>query len=182
MEIFMAYPCTIIIYIALHNIPSVKMKIVLDGWRLGLRFSACHFIVEHEKCGRLHGHTYALNVEIEGERSQEYGFVVDFIELKGLIRALMDEVDHRVLIPEQNEKIRIEKREEEVEISVLDKRYVLPLSDVAFLPVETLSAEDLAGYFLQRIKEELSRYRNITSIEVGVDEGAGQGVRVRTEV
>ncbi|NOZ77285.1 MAG: 6-pyruvoyl tetrahydropterin synthase family protein [Euryarchaeota archaeon] len=158
------------------------MKIVLDGWRLGLRFSACHLIVEHEKCGRLHGHTYTLNVLIEGDRDEKYGFVVDFIEVKALIRSLMEEVDHRVLMPGLNENVRIEERDGEVEVMVLDKRYVFPSSDVVFLPIRSLSAEDLAGYFLQRIREGLSRYKNIHAIEVGVDEGAGQGVRVRAEV
>jgi 6-pyruvoyltetrahydropterin/6-carboxytetrahydropterin synthase len=155
------------------------MKIVLDGWKLGLRFSACHFIVDHEKCGRLHGHTYALNIEIEGERSEKFGFVVDFIELKKMVREMIEEVDHRVLIPGENEKVRIERREREVEVSVLDKRYVFPTSDVVILPIQSLSAEDLAGYFLKRVRERLSGYGNLSFIEVGVDEGVGQGVRVK---
>ncbi|MEA3295469.1 MAG: 6-carboxytetrahydropterin synthase [Euryarchaeota archaeon] len=36
-----------------------------------LRFSACHFIPDHPKCGKLYDHTYAINVRIEGKQVEE---------------------------------------------------------------------------------------------------------------
>ncbi|MGB9372190.1 MAG: 6-carboxytetrahydropterin synthase, partial [Halobacteriota archaeon] len=46
----------------LRNVAAAdrSMWIELDGWQAKLRFSACHFIPDHPKCGRLHGHTYAM--------------------------------------------------------------------------------------------------------------------------
>ncbi len=50
--------------------------------RLGIaEFIDCaHFLPGHPKCGQLHGHTYKVEVTIEGE--QTGGMVIDFNELK----------------------------------------------------------------------------------------------------
>ena len=41
-----------------------------------------HFLPGHAKCGQLHGHTYKVDVAIEGDHSK--GMVVDFADLKAL--------------------------------------------------------------------------------------------------
>ncbi|RLF42165.1 MAG: 6-pyruvoyl tetrahydropterin synthase family protein, partial [Thermoplasmata archaeon] len=40
--------------------------IEIDGWRANIRFSSAHIIPEYDKCGRLHGHTYAIHAKIYG--------------------------------------------------------------------------------------------------------------------
>ncbi|HHH77810.1 MAG TPA: 6-pyruvoyl tetrahydropterin synthase family protein, partial [Thermoplasmatales archaeon] len=35
------------------------MKVKVDGWRSHIVFSSAHFIPDYERCGRLHGHSYA---------------------------------------------------------------------------------------------------------------------------
>ena len=52
-----------------------------------------HHLPGHEKCGRLHGHTYTIDVIIEGEKKK--GMIVDFAELKSSVRAVLAEYDHR---------------------------------------------------------------------------------------
>ena len=52
-----------------------------------------HLLPGHEKCGRLHGHTYTIDVIIEGEKKQ--GMIVDFAELKSAVRTVLAEYDHR---------------------------------------------------------------------------------------
>ncbi|NOY11686.1 MAG: 6-carboxytetrahydropterin synthase QueD [Archaeoglobi archaeon] len=66
--------------------------------RIGVRekFSAAHSIPGHEKCGRLHGHNFMVEVEIEGE-VKENGMVMDFYDLKKLLREILSEFDHRIL-------------------------------------------------------------------------------------
>ena len=68
------------------------MKIVMDGIHANLRFSAAHMIPEHESCGFIHGHSYIIDVTVDGERSGKFGFVADFKEVKGIVKREVTEV------------------------------------------------------------------------------------------
>ena len=63
--------------------------------RLGItEFIDCaHFLPGHVKCGRLHGHTYKVEVIVEGDSSQ--GMLVDFGDLKAETRKVLERYDHR---------------------------------------------------------------------------------------
>ena len=63
--------------------------------RLGItEFIDCaHFLPGHTKCGQLHGHTYTVEVIVEGEKTG--GMVVDFNELKSRTREVLHRYDHR---------------------------------------------------------------------------------------
>ena len=52
-----------------------------------------HFLPGHPKCGTLHGHTYKVELVVEGEPSG--GMVVDFADLKQAARKVWSEYDHR---------------------------------------------------------------------------------------
>ena len=58
-------------------------------------FDAAHNLISyHGKCEKLHGHTYRLQVTIKGEPDEE-GMVVDFVELKKMIKEkILDKLDH----------------------------------------------------------------------------------------
>lgn len=152
------------------------MFIEVDGWMAKLRFSACHFIPNHPKCGCLHGHTYAVSVRVEGEQQGE--FIIDFEILKNIVNGLCDTLDHRVLIAKKDPRLVIEK-DKDVSIEMVDskKRYVLPIEDVVFLPTKSISAEDLCQYFAENIAGalKLKGADNVNKIHVRVDEGIGQG-------
>lgn len=50
------------------------------------------------KCGRLHGHTYGLDVELLGEVASDCGWVVDFGDLDAAVQEHVIKVlDHRHL-------------------------------------------------------------------------------------
>ena len=53
-----------------------------------------HFLPGHEKCGRMHGHTYKIELVVEGEMHAG-GMVVDFADLRHRARAVLEEYDHR---------------------------------------------------------------------------------------
>lgn len=61
-------------------------------------FEAAHQLPWHEgKCRRLHGHTYRLEVTIEGPVG-DHGIVVDFADLKEVVeREVVQRYDHRFL-------------------------------------------------------------------------------------
>ncbi len=157
------------------------MFIEIDGWMAKLRFSACHFIPNHPKCGCLHGHTYAISVRLEGEQVGE--FIIDFERVKGIVNEICDRLDHRVMIAEKDPRLRIQKnREISIEIIENKKRYVLPSEDVVFLPTVSVSAEDLCRYFTAGIAKALRGVDNIRKIHVRVDEGIGQGAGCELEI
>lgn len=152
------------------------MKIVINGIHANLRFSAAHMIPEHESCGVIHGHSYIVDVVVEGERSGEFGFVVDFKKVKGIVRNLCNELDHRVLIPLKNPKIHFKNINGPVEFSIGKKEYVLPLEDCRLLDLKSTSAEDLAEYFAHELFHDLKKINSeISQVQICVNEGIGQG-------
>ncbi len=159
------------------------MFIEIDGWMAKLRFSACHFIPNHPKCGCLHGHTYAVSVRIEGDQKGE--FIIDFETVKGIVNRICDRLDHRVLIAEKDPRLLITKNDSaSIEIIESKKKYVLPFEDIMFLPTESVSAEDLCKFFTLNLANELKLCKadNITKIHVRVDEGIGQGAGCEHEM
>jgi 6-pyruvoyltetrahydropterin/6-carboxytetrahydropterin synthase len=66
--------------------------------KLGLtdHIDCAHFLPDHPKCGQLHGHTYKVEIVIEGDVGSD-GMVIDFDRLKSDLRAVLDTYDHRSL-------------------------------------------------------------------------------------
>jgi len=156
------------------------MKIVINGIHANLRFSSAHMIPFHEFCGGIHGHSYIVDVQFEGERTGEFGFVVDFKKAKDIVRRICSRLDHKVLIPSKSRKIEFKKEDSEsIEFRIMQKEYRLPLEDCCLLPLETTSAEDLAEYFAEEISKHLKETGNISSIQICVNEGIGQGAYFR---
>ncbi|HEU0142040.1 MAG: 6-carboxytetrahydropterin synthase QueD [Bryobacteraceae bacterium] len=61
-------------------------------------FAAAHQLRNyHGKCENLHGHNYRVRVTIRGRELDETGLVVDFVELKRVMRAVIDKLDHTYL-------------------------------------------------------------------------------------
>ncbi len=151
--------------------------IVIDGWKTNIRFSSAHIIPEYEKCGRLHGHTYAIHAKVVGT-PDEKGIIMDFSVLKHILKTIAEELDHRILIPKNSSAFLVQK-EKSIEITALGKHYVFPKSDCLLLPISSTSVENLAKYILERVSDELdSSSLVLTSLEIGVDEGFGQGARI----
>lgn len=65
--------------------------------KLGItEFIDCaHFLPGHPKCGQLHGHTYKVEVIIEGQHTSGRPIIVDFNDLKLRTREVLHLYDHR---------------------------------------------------------------------------------------
>ena len=151
--------------------------ISIDGWKSNLRFSSAHIIPEYEKCGRIHGHTYAVHVNIYGSMDEK-GIIMDFSVVKEIIREIINDLDHRILIPKNSSILKINKDQNSVCLDVFDKKYMFPVNDCVFLPIDSTSAEHLAEYILSVIIKKIDFPKRIKSVEIGVDEGYGQGARI----
>src|SRR5213594_5016282 len=63
--------------------------------RLGVTeyIDCAHHLPGHPKCGQLHGHTYQVDVSIEGDHAG--GMLLDFADLKKAVRDALAEYDHK---------------------------------------------------------------------------------------
>jgi 6-pyruvoyltetrahydropterin/6-carboxytetrahydropterin synthase len=64
------------------------------------RFEAAHRlprVPEGHKCGRLHGHSFQVDVTVDGPVDTEMGWVMDFADLKEAFAPLDERLDHRYL-------------------------------------------------------------------------------------
>jgi len=52
-----------------------------------------HFLPGHPKCGSLHGHTYKVELIVEGDVRE--GMVMDFADVKRSMREILIEYDHK---------------------------------------------------------------------------------------
>lgn len=140
-----------------------------------LGFAAAHFITFKGKCERLHGHNYQTWFEIEGELNDD-GYVFDFVELKGIAKALCDALDHRVLLATENPKIRIEHAEDGVHVAHEQTRYLFPARDVVLLPITNTTAELLATYLAIQLAQQVRAAGDhaVSAVGVWVSEGPGQ--------
>lgn len=157
------------------------MRVEIDGWKSNIQFSACHMIPSHGKCERLHGHNYAVHAKVYGEQNEE-GIVIDFIELKNALRDITKELDHYVLLPKKSRFMDVRAYPELTKVEIGENVYQFPRGDTIILDLESTSAEELASYILERLFKELKFPDNVRSVEIGVDEGWGQGAWVRREL
>lgn len=62
------------------------------------RWEAAHRLPWHEgECRHLHGHSYRMMVELEGEPDDQ-GMLIDFKHVKRLVAPLVEQMDHATLV------------------------------------------------------------------------------------
>lgn len=148
-----------------------------------LVFSSAHFITfRGHQCETLHGHNYRVGVTVEGSVDDETMFVVDFSILKKCVRKLVDEIDHKVLLPLKNPKLAFRDAGAQRHVDYFGAHtYTFPVVDCAMMPIENTTAEMIAQYFARRTREELlgMGIGNLTAIEMEVEESFGQAATYR---
>lgn len=63
-------------------------------------FEAAHWLPcfpEGHKCRRMHGHSFKVEVVVEGDVPEERGYLVDYGEIKRAIAPVRDRLDHYCL-------------------------------------------------------------------------------------
>ncbi|AJC72552.1 MAG: 6-carboxytetrahydropterin synthase [Thermococcus sp.] len=59
------------------------------------KFEAAHAVLIDGKPEELHGHTFRLEVTVEGPIKE--GYVIDFIQLRNLVNRVLEKLDHKNL-------------------------------------------------------------------------------------
>ena len=65
-----------------------------------VRFEAAHRlpnVPEGHKCGRLHGHSFEVELHVSGDVDAESGWVMDFADLKKAFKPIYNRLDHYYL-------------------------------------------------------------------------------------
>ena len=55
------------------------------------------YVPSGHKCGRLHGHSFQIEVHVRGPIDPKVGWIVDFADIKGAFKTIEDQIDHRYL-------------------------------------------------------------------------------------
>lgn len=124
----------------------------------------------------LHGHNY--RVQIKGEAPELEGdMVFDFLDIKPIVREVCDSLDHKLLIPKNNNHLKIYTEKNNYLIQTPDESFFsIPITDVLLLPILNTSAERIAIYICGEIRKKVfDRYGfQFKSLEVEVEETPGQ--------
>lgn len=65
-----------------------------------VRFEAAHRlpnVPEGHKCARLHGHSFKVQIHVEGDIGESSGWVMDFSDIDKAFRPLLERLDHHYL-------------------------------------------------------------------------------------
>ena len=110
------------------------MKIAKEfHWEMG------HRLPEHfGKCKNIHGHSYRMIVELEGE-VEESGMVMDYYDLKKIVEPIVEKLDHAFMVYKEDKEI----------ISFLEKMK----SKMVVVEFQS-TVENICKYFLNEIKKE----------------------------
>jgi 6-pyruvoyltetrahydropterin/6-carboxytetrahydropterin synthase len=155
---------------------SFKVRVTKDY----LVFCAGHFITyDGDHCERLHGHNYRTAVEVENELDQN-NYVVDFIALKDITRAITDTLDHRMLLPARSSKIQVQDDGPNIRVTYRERHWSFPREECVLLPIANTTAELLADYIAGRVRSAMTdRGWNLPRVlRVEVEESFGQSAEV----
>lgn len=158
------------------SVSIYKVRVTKDY----LVFCSGHFITyAGDQCERIHGHNYRVAVEVEDALDENH-YVFDFIALKDMTKAILDEIDHRMLLPTQSQRITLTEDGPNWLVRYGDRYWSFPRDECALLPVANTTAELLADY----IRGQLQFAMTIRSlpiprvIRVEVEESFGQSAQV----
>jgi 6-pyruvoyltetrahydropterin/6-carboxytetrahydropterin synthase len=157
-------------------VSTYKVRVTKDY----LVFSSGHFITyAGDKCERIHGHNYRVAVEVEDDLDENH-YVFDFIALKTMTRAITDEIDHRMLLPTQSERITLSEEGPNWLVRYGDRHWSFPRDECALLPVANTTAELLAEYLGARLRAsmEAQGLHLPRLMRVEVEECFGQSAQV----
>lgn len=124
-------------------------------------FEAAHRLLGHPKCGRLHGHSYRVMVELQAAElnldhpvnrplAPTSGMVRDYADLSGIKEYIDSHLDHRYLVSDEL-------------IRAVDMYERVSPDENAYLSVERTTAECLAKYLFDLFSHD---YPELTAVTV----------------
>ena len=159
------------------NIDTKKTEaIFLDDPSFAFDYS--HILPWTKKCSVLHGHTSAILLEVIGHPRK--GMIVDFGDVKRIVRDAVKALDHKLFISDQyliesderNYRVRFDGPNGEFDLKV-------PKSSAFILPCEA-TIENMADVVLDMIASEMPS--NVTALGVYIYEGLNKGSHILASI
>ncbi len=140
-----------------------------------LHFNAAHFTLfsatERED---LHGHTFYVAATLDSPIGDD-GLAFDYNLVKTRLKSLCDELDEKVLLPERSPYLRLERADGYLVARFDAERIPFLPRDVLTLPVRNITVEELAPWFLERLRADPDiASLNVTRLLMRVSSGPGQ--------
>ena len=140
-----------------------------------LHFNAGHFTLfsatERED---LHGHTFYVTAEVDSPVGED-GLAFDYNLFKNALKALCDELDEKVLLPERSPYLRLHEADGYVIAEFAEERIPFLPRDVLTLPVRNITVEELAPWFLERLRARAEiAALDLIRVLIRVSSGPGQ--------
>ena len=156
---------------------ALNPRFSIKVYKQYFNFAASHFMIfENGSREPLHGHNY--RVMVKGETPELKGdMVFDFLDIKPIVRQVCDSLDHKLLIPKECPRLRIDVADRNTVITTPDESvFSIPSTDVLLLPIANSSAELIAVHLAQEIRRLVFDKHGFafTTLEVEVEETPGQ--------
>ncbi|WP_164848310.1 6-carboxytetrahydropterin synthase [Halobacteriovorax sp. HLS] len=160
----------------------MKSNYTLKVFKEYFNFACAHFMIFKDGSREpLHGHNY--RVSVNGHHDSLNGdMVIDFLDLKPIVKKICDEIDHKLILPSECALLEINETEKQIEVKTPDNSFFsFPKSDVLVIPIKNSSVERLAGFIAKEIEIQLQKLFNFQFdiLEVEVEESKGQSVIYR---
>ena len=158
-----------------------QRQVTVEGVRL--RFAAAHMATLGDELEPLHGHNYVVRCHVEGSLTSD-GWVIDFSEVKRVVREACQSLDHRFLLQRDSQHLDVTEDAEGWLIRFRSRSYRFPAADVVALPLENTTAELLAEWIAGRVLGALREggRSNVTRLAVELEEMPGQWGSYATDV
>lgn len=140
-----------------------------------LHFAAAHFtIFSATERENLHGHNFHVTLDATATIASD-GLTFDYNLLKNALKALCDELDELVLMPQASPHIKVEEDDQYIYVLFADERIPFLRRDLKLLPIRNISVEELAHYLLAQLRKHPSIIGlDISNMVLRCASGAGQ--------
>ncbi|MFT7579060.1 MAG: 6-pyruvoyltetrahydropterin/6-carboxytetrahydropterin synthase [Myxococcota bacterium] len=156
----------------------MREQFAIRVYKQNFNFGAAHFLIFADGSReQLHGHNYHVRVKVWGE-TQAGDLVLDFIKFKPVVRAICDDLDHRMLLPRHNHRLTVTEFPDRVEARYEDGAFFcFPAGDCRILELPNTSTEMLAQFFCDELLIRMAAEGSdagIQAVEIEVEESLGQ--------
>lgn len=121
-----------------------------------LTFSASHFVVFGNQCEPLHGHDFRLSLQWHAPLD-ESGLVIDFLLLHRAAKSVIEQYDHRILLPGASARVELLVEGSRVQVACGERSWVFPQGDCLILPVANTTTELIAQSIGRRLVGQLAQ-------------------------
>lgn len=140
-----------------------------------LHFNSAHFtIFSSTEREDLHGHTFYVKALIDSKTGDD-GLAFDYNSVKNGLKTLCDSIDEKVLLPELSPHLQLSNDGAYLIARFNGENIPFLPRDALTLPVRNITIEELAQWFLQRLREDNEvAALEVLRIEIQVSSGPGQ--------